>query len=494
MPVKETTAASTAVNSSLEESSAAAKRSDIRVDAAHAMATESAAASTTDAATESVAQNVPSGPGPLDEETPARLIQHVRRQAEQLAVHLRAQQRELDHRESFLNAREAQVEQQMRAARLWLGERQAELRERQAAFESHHRQLEADRLGLQTQLDALQNEQSHIETAHHGLEQERLSLKRGSTVEHQTLAQRLTELEKQRGELARKQEGWHAAQEQFTQRQQALEALQQMLTQRESELVRREKELAEQANQDRNFAAEAAAAEYQSRKQQLDEAESLLTDALSELEANRQHIASDRDRVEKLTRTERRQLAESHRATELETQRKKEALQRRSEQLDARQAALEQMRADLTRLHRETLEMRLAVEETWAQLSGMAAPAVVTQTLSRIRNRLADRYRLETEELAAQRESLASLGVQIGEQHDKLTQQKRDFQQWAVRQQEETERQAAELSARESELEQTTHRCEDLQQKWHAERRHYQQEIRRLLGELRREPQMAAAY
>ncbi|HZZ73777.1 MAG TPA: hypothetical protein VFE24_16110 [Pirellulales bacterium] len=482
------------------------KRSEIRVDAAHALATESAqaerAAQPESAARDSSKMEPGASDRPVapprtaeDDEAPVRLIQHVRRQAEQLAQHLRSQQRELDQREAFLNAREAQIEQQMRSARLWLHERQTELRDRQSNFEMDHRRLEADRLGLQSQLDALQNEQQGLDAAHRGLEKERVTWKRGSTTDRQTLASRQAELDKQRHDLQHKQEGWRAAQEQFTQRQQALEALQQMLIQRETELQRREKELAAQANNSHAAAAVRAATEYQARQQQLDEAETLLTAALNDLELNRQTISADRLRAEQQTRSERRKITETQRLAELDLQRKKELIQRRSEQLDTRQVALEQMRADLTRLHRETLEMRLAVEETWAQLSGMAAPSVVTQTLGRLRSRLADRYRLELEEVAAQREGIETLGNRLTEQHEKLGQQKRDFQQWAARQRDEFEQQTARLAAREKEVEQGVQRCEDLQTKWNAERRHYQQEIRRLLADLRQgKPEPASTF
>jgi hypothetical protein len=56
-------------------------------------------------------------------------------QADQLAAHLRQRQQELDRREAQLNSRLADFEKEVREARLWLAERNAELNEREAKTE-----------------------------------------------------------------------------------------------------------------------------------------------------------------------------------------------------------------------------------------------------------------------------------------------------------------------------------------------------------------------
>jgi hypothetical protein len=55
-------------------------------------------------------------------------------QADQLAVHLRDRQQQLDRRESQVNARVADFEQEIREARAWLAQRNDELNEREAAL------------------------------------------------------------------------------------------------------------------------------------------------------------------------------------------------------------------------------------------------------------------------------------------------------------------------------------------------------------------------
>jgi hypothetical protein len=69
-------------------------------------------------------------PKPSPPPVVAASTQALHAQAEQLADHLRARQKELDHREASLNARAAQLEREERAAQIWLSERTAELEAR----------------------------------------------------------------------------------------------------------------------------------------------------------------------------------------------------------------------------------------------------------------------------------------------------------------------------------------------------------------------------
>src|SRR3990172_6947455 len=64
--------------------------------------------------------------GAVSEPSTAVTLEQIRTQATQLASHLQRHQSSLDHRESELNARLAAMENQLRSARLWLGERHAE--------------------------------------------------------------------------------------------------------------------------------------------------------------------------------------------------------------------------------------------------------------------------------------------------------------------------------------------------------------------------------
>jgi hypothetical protein len=59
-------------------------------------------------------------------------VVQLQAQADQLGVHLRERERQLEHRESQVNARIAEFEQEIRDARGWLAQRNDELNEREA--------------------------------------------------------------------------------------------------------------------------------------------------------------------------------------------------------------------------------------------------------------------------------------------------------------------------------------------------------------------------
>ncbi len=148
----------------------------------------------------------------------------------------------------------------------------------------------------------------------------------------------------------------------------------------------------------------------------------------------------------------RRRMAEEHAQAMADVERRREAVQRQSEHLDRSRATLQQLRDELGRVHRETLELRLAAEELWAQLSGVAPSAAITQSLGRIRAKLADQYRAANDELAAREKQLELAREELLEHHAKLVEQKQQFDAWIAVRQEECQQQAARLVAREQQL------------------------------------------
>ncbi len=136
------------------------------------------------------------------------------------------------------------------------------------------------------------------------------------------------------------------------------------------------------------------------------------------------------------------------------------------------------------RLHRETLEIRLATEELWAQLSGAAPPAALVQSLGRIRGKLAEHYRLANLELHAQKEELEKLRGQLAAQHEALAREKCRFEEFTSTQQKEAQQQASRLIARERQLDRRDAELRAQSQQWQVERIELEQELRSLRAEL----------
>jgi hypothetical protein len=104
----------------------------------------------------------------------------------------------------------------------------------------------------------------------------------------------------------------------------------------------------------------------------------------------------------------------------------------------------------------------------------------LTQSLARIRNRLAEQYRLANAESLKQKEELESIRDQLVEQYENLDEQKRQFERWMGVRQGETDQQASMLIAREQALLRQQTRFEEESGRWRVERMRYEQEIRRL--------------
>ena len=143
---------------------------------------------------------------------------------------------------------------------------------------------------------------------------------------------------------------------------------------------------------------------------------------------------------------------------------------------------MEQTQTDVTRMHQESLEMRMVTEELWAQLAGRMAPATLTKSIATLRSKMADHYQLANAHLATQKQELTELGANLNTKYQSLNDQRQNLQQWVNRRNEEIEQQAARLVAREQELERQERQYKQQLTDWEAERLDHQEELRRLVG------------
>ena len=226
-----------------------------------------------------------------------------------------------------------------------------------------------------------------------------------------------------------------------------------------------------------------AADELEAQQQQVRQAEARLQEERAELQKRQEQLAARQRDIDQEDHLRRERLEVERRQALADVEEQRRVVGRRAEHVDRSRAALEQLRGELDRLHRETLEIRLATEELWVQLSGAAPPAALVQSLGRIRGKLAEHYRLANAELHAQKEELETTRGQLAEQHEKLAQERRRFEQWAATQQKEAQQQAARLIARERQLDRRETDLRAQLQQWQVERFELQQELRVLRAE-----------
>jgi len=351
---------------------------------------------------------------------PSAIAERLRLQAEQLAAHLRARQQELDHRQAQINANMAQLDGDARAARLWLAEREAELKQRAEGLAGQEGEVQA-RLSRLAAVEVALRERLHTDAGADSARQQ-------AEADHQLRAR--------------------------------------------EEVLR------------------CTAEGLEARGRQIEQAEARLADLHAETQQLHQQLLEERREVQEEGRAERERLAAERQAEEEELAKKRQAVQRRAEHMDQCRLALRQLRAELGRMHRETLEIRLATEELWVQLSGAAPPAALTHSLGRIRSKLAEHYRLANAELQEQKAELEGIRSQLAEQYAKLVQQKRQFDQWAAARRAEAQQEAERLVTRERQLHEQETDLHDRCHRWQAERLQYQHEIRSLQSRL---PQQAEA-
>lgn len=424
----------------------------------------------------------------------------LRAQAEQISAYLRKRQRDLDLREARLNSQLAEYDQQVRSARGWFLQRRDELLEREreiAAIEARLAARQAEAAPAAADLEHREAEvarrQAELEAAEHALDARRAAVEAD-------LDARRTELEQQTAREAQVQQqhreaAWatiRRALAQLEQRREALESQAADLAARSAAVAAAEAEVACRAAsplpEELARAAKLDAREQRLavRERHLGEAEGLLEHGRAQLAELRQELEAQRERLAEQARADRRRLAEAQRSQETELGEQRAALERASEQLDHRRGALLQSQQEVSQLHRETLELRLATEELWSELAGAAPPAALASALSATRARLADHYRLERGEIARQRAELEALAVELGAQHDHLRRQADELQDWLAGRQAELERQAAALAARELDLDRQQAESRAAEARWHGQRFELEQEVRRLSIELHR--------
>ncbi len=472
---------------------------NVRVDAAHMMGR---AADSPEMPAEAGA--VPGGVPPDAEILEA--LPRLRVQGRQLAQLLQDRQRDLDHREAQHQAFAADVENQLRAARLWVTERQQELADRETATVAREQDA-ADRW-------------SRLSAAEAYLDKSRRELEIEISRREQKLAVLTASLADERARLDRQAETLREAQQTFAaerqrERNAALCEQQQIDSRRgESsaqiraalnnverrrqaveaeaiELERRRAQWAEASRQpspeQRRHARELAeiASGLAEQEKKLVAAEQLQVRASAELGELRQQLTTEQTRLAEQARVDRRRIAESERAANEQAAQQREVMHRHNEQMAEREASLERLRTEVSGVHREALEARLAAEETLARFAGIAPTAEVAQAIAETRARLADHWRLAADRVAHERAELAALGRDVAHQADRLAEQRNDLAAWAERRQQEFDRLTAKLAEREESLDLEKNELRETREAWDRDRLAFEQQLRRTTAQWR---------
>jgi hypothetical protein len=428
--------------------------------------------------------------------SPEHLPEQIHSQALQLGSYLRAKQQELDRREALMNAREAKLENELRIARLWVRERDELDREREASFSVRQRALDEQAAAVAAAEFSAEHDAA-ARQAECQMREERALVREANLREQELrLAAQLTAIEeaRERLEQQRVEQATErlAAEQKLAMRVAEAERLAQLqlanlerarvaIEAREQELEQRAEELA--GRRDR----EAWESRLTARQNELEQAERLLAAHARDLDDGRAALVAEREKIQREARDERRALAQWQQRERADISERRQQLDASEEALARHREAVEKLRADAAKMHREGLEMRLVSEQLWLELARQAPAAELTRSLATIRQRLADHYRDATQRLAAQQAELVRLGERLDQQQQRLVEQREQLQTWLAAQQHDIECQAARLVAREQELHAEATAAGQRETAWHKERNEFRREIRELLARLRRQ-------
>jgi hypothetical protein len=424
--------------------------------------------------------------------------------AEQIADHLRRQQEHIDRREADLHAQMAEHENSVRSARLWFGERQQELAAREAELAGREHEIEereaavdrADREQAEAHERAKADQRRQGEAfgiRQRELDERQQSLDRQET-EHVALSAALARCAAEQKQLDDRLREEAAQLNRYAAA--AIDTIGRFL--RGDELSAADEpdalssDRVEPAATQRDIAAMfgeliEGLKRLRSRQRNLEEAETLLNDGQAELDDARRQLEAERSAACERFEAERRRAAENQAQATAELERQLHAIKSRAEQVERRSAAVDQLRAEVLRTQREALELRLATDELWAQMIGVAPPAALSQSLAQIRGKLAEQYRLERSEMAGERKELEMLAERLERERERVQQQKHELERWAANRQADIEGQAGRLAAREQQLDRRQAELDQLRVNQLSDRQAYEREIRRLLAQLRRD-------
>ncbi|MGL4511659.1 MAG: hypothetical protein ACRCT8_01100 [Lacipirellulaceae bacterium] len=403
------------------------------------------------------------------------------------------QRRSVESRQSALEARETLLDRPAADPRLTeqlAGERAEQLAERHRELDARQAQLDEGSLGLVAERARLAGRQDHLDAQAAALAERARQVEATAALladERREARRTAAEAEARATEALAQVEAARDAAVELDGRERRLEARGveiQTALQRYERLGITEQRLAE---------LEERLADAAARGRNLADAEGLVAQDRAALAARREHFERHLAEGQATLEAERRAFESGSASRVAEAKRQGDDQRRREEELDRREESLKRLQAELQVTQREVLDMRLATEETWAQLTGALAPAALSRSIARVRGQLADYYATSLKEMAEGRGALRDAATQVSQEFRRLAERRAALEEWANRRHEELGAAAQRLECREHELDRQQRSYEELEAQWAAERNDLREQLRTLLRELRTEPLRVAA-
>lgn len=399
-----------------------------------------------------------------------REFEELRREQEALEAQLTAQREILEHEHQKLESeRRKSVEELAELKRLQIEEIEQERLRVHDEIESSRRELDAARNQIEDDL------KRRVEEREANLREERQRLEG----QHR---EQLARLEQERNLLENR---IRFQQDHLQKARQEVEAAQQELR-RQHQTDRTDLELRE--------------AQWRLRWEQLANVRTLIEERERSLAREHALIAERRRTLETEFAARSEALTTDRTAWEAERQTRESELRRReaalaadSERLESRRQRLDGLRIELEDTHRNTLEMRMAIEEVWAQLSQQIGLDDAKRRLLETQRLLEDDWQHTRATIAEERRELAAVQAAFESRRIELESERHEAREAAdechatlERAHQELALEAAELNTREEELAQ-------VRERWISEKLEVEAIIRGLLVQLGQRAEAAIA-
>ncbi len=208
------------------------------------------------------------------------------------------------------------------------------------------------------------------------------------------------------------------------------------------------------------------------RQQQLDRVRALLEERERSVAREREMLFKSQQAFEQCTATDReaikaeREEWDCERSMQLtDLRRQQDMLALHVQNLEGRRERLDKLRSELEETHRNSLELRMAIEEAWAQITQAVGQDTAKQRVDQAQQQLSSHYRALRESLIEQRAELDELSEQIVRQKDEFRSEQQTLTEFAtqqdrqIRERESALRlQAEQLDLRESAWKSASHR------------------------------------
>lgn len=227
------------------------------------------------------------------------------------------------------------------------------------------------------------------------------------------------------------------------------------------------------------------------RVKQLDRFRDLLQQREQSLEKERVLHTELRRSVERYEQNQKQRMSDEHEiwqkdreAQQAELRRQQDMLGLHAENLERRRERLDTLRAEVEETHRGTLEMRLALEEGWAQLTQTEGEDAARERLEKAREALATHYRQLRESLSVERQELDHSQELFHRHRDEFRQERQNVSEWIAERDEQITQRSEQLRFEAEKLAIRDATWDQKREIWLQEKVQAEQIIRDLLQQL----------